>query len=91
MTTAKANAGVSAMTVKQVIVRACIRCQGPREIGEPCARCGLPDAPVVHDVGAVAAWYRNPFKRAWWNAAGQHLAAARTRRANRYAEALRDH
>jgi hypothetical protein len=70
--------------VSHVIVRACARCQHPREIGEPCAGCGNPEPPVVHDLGVQAYTHRNPLKRWAWHLAGQHLAARRARQAAKY-------
>jgi hypothetical protein len=70
--------------VSHVIVRACTRCQHPRVIGTPCAGCGNPEPPVVHDLGVQAATYRNPLKRLWWHVARQPLATRRAHQAARY-------
>lgn len=83
MTRARTSA-VTRATLQPVIVRACTQCGGKREIGEPCAVCGLEDPPVTHDLGVQSAYYRNPFKRLAWLAIGQHLASRRARAANRY-------
>jgi hypothetical protein len=72
---------VSKATLRPVIVRACVQCGGKREIGTPCALCGLADPPVTHDLGVQSAYYRNPLKRFGWWAVGQHLAAHRAREA----------
>jgi hypothetical protein len=74
---------VTKATVSHVIVRACVCCGGTREIGKPCALCGLKDPPVTHDLGVQSAHYRNPLRQLGWLLAGQHLAARRARRANR--------
>lgn len=81
MTVGKAKA-VAKATVHPVIVRACVQCGGKREIGLPCAACGLEDPPVTHDLGVQSAYYRNPFKQLAWLAVGQHLAARKARKAN---------
>lgn len=70
--------------VSHVIVRACTRCGHPRETGVPCAGCGNPEPPVVHDLGVQAYTHRNPLKRLAWRLAGQHLAARRARVAARH-------
>jgi hypothetical protein len=75
---------VTRATVSHVIVRACVQCGGKREIGEPCALCGLTDPPVTHDLGVQSYTHRNPLKRAWWNLIGQPLAERRAREAARY-------
>lgn len=72
-----------AATVSAVIVRACVRCGGKREAGAPCAGCGNPEPPVVHDLGVQSAFFTNPVKQAAWVAIGQHRAARRAARANR--------
>jgi hypothetical protein len=72
---------VVSVTVRPVIVRACARCGGPRQISAPCAGCGNPDPPDTQDLGVQSAYYRNPFKRLAWLIAGQHLAARRARQA----------
>ncbi len=70
--------------VSHVIVRACVRCQHPRQTGVPCAGCGNPEAPVVHDLGVQSYTHRNPLRRLAWRVAGQHLAARRARLAAQY-------
>lgn len=71
---------VTSVTVSHVIVRACAACGHPRQAGTPCAGCGNPDPPVVHELGQQAARYRNPFRQAWWRYAGAPAAARRARR-----------
>jgi len=73
---------VTKATLVPVIVRACVNCGGKREIGLPCASCGLADPPVTQDLGVQSAHYRNPFKQLAWLTVGQHLAARRARQAN---------
>jgi len=70
------------------IVRACTRCQGAREEGQPCAGCGNPEPPVVHQLGRQAAVYRNPVRQAWWNLVGTRLARRRASAANAAAARL---
>jgi hypothetical protein len=65
------------------ITRACSRCGHSREAGLPCAGCGNPEPPVVHELGTQSASYRNPFRQAWWRTAGSLLARRRAARANR--------
>lgn len=77
--------GVTRATVAAVIVRACAQCGGKREIGEPCAGCGLADPPVTRDLGVQSAYYRNPFRQLAWLAVGQRIAAHRARQANQEA------
>lgn len=71
--------------VTAVIIRGCSRCGSPRVLGAPCAGCGNPDAPVVTDLGAVSATYRNPLRRLAWHLAGGPLARRRIQNANRQA------
>lgn len=85
MPTIKAQAPSSA-TLRPVIVRACVKCGGKRQLDTPCADCGNPDAPVVHDLGIQAAYYKNPLKQLWWETVGQRLAARRAAKANKYVE-----
>lgn len=74
------------ITLRSVIVRACVLCGGKRQLGKSCAGCGNPEPAVVHDLGVQAASYKNPVKQLGWITVGQHLAARRARRANRYTE-----
>jgi len=76
----------SRVEVSHVIVRACTRCQHPREQGTPCEGCGNAEPPVVHDLGVQSYTHRNPLKRFGWWAVGQHLAARRARQAARYVQ-----
>lgn len=71
--------------VSAVIIRACTRCQGPREQGKPCAGCGNPDPPVVTDLGVISATYRNPLRRLWRHVTGDPLSRRRIANANRHA------
>lgn len=79
---------VSKAEVSHVIVRGCTRCSGPREVGQPCASCGNPEPPVVHDLGVQSFTHRNPLRRLAWRVCGQHLAARRARIAARYVRDL---
>jgi hypothetical protein len=79
-----ASARISAVSVAHVIIRACTACGAPRQLDTPCAGCGNTAPPVVHDLGVVAAHYRNPLRRAWWLLARQPLSRLRIRRANRH-------
>lgn len=71
-------------TLHPVIVRACVKCGGKRAIGAPCADCGNPDQPVIHDLGIQAASFTNPAKQLAWDTVGSRLAARRARKANEY-------
>lgn len=75
---------VTRATVSPVIVRACVACGGKREIGKPCALCGLEDPPVTHDLGVQSYYHRSLVRRLAWALVGQHLAARRAKRASRY-------
>ena len=70
--------------VSHVLVRGCARCQHPRVVGEPCAGCGNPEPPVVHELGVQSYYHRNPLRRAWWSLIGQRQAARRAREAQQY-------
>lgn len=70
------------------IVRACSRCAHQRQEGAPCAGCGNPEPPVVHELGVQSAAYRNPLRQAWWDLAGSRMAARRARKANAAAARL---
>lgn len=83
MTDATGQAWTS-VEVSHVIVRACVRCQHPREQDKPCAGCGNPEPPVVHDLGVQSFTHRSPLRRLSWRLFGQHLAARRARVASRY-------
>lgn len=74
--------GEVSATVSMIIVRACTVCGGKRELDKPCATCGNRKRPVTHDLGIQSAHYDNPVRQAWWLTVGQHVAAARARRAN---------
>jgi hypothetical protein len=74
---------VTSATVSAVIIRACDRCGEKRDLNTPCASCGNPDAPLVHDLGVQSASYKNPLRELGWLVAGQHLAARRAEKANR--------
>lgn len=69
--------------VSAVIIRACALCGSPRALGRPCASCGNPDPPVVHDLKVVSASYRNPLRRAWRHLVTGPLARRRIKAANR--------
>ena len=73
-------------TLRPVIVRACVLCGGKRQLDAPCADCGNEHPPVVHDLGVQAAAFADPVKQFIWNTVGQHRAARRAHRANRYVE-----
>jgi hypothetical protein len=73
---------VTSVKVSNVIVRGCVQCGHPRQIGAPCAGCGLEDPPVVIDLGVQSYTHKNPLKRAAWNLVGSRLADRRVRRAN---------
>ena len=75
---------ITKVEVSHVIVRACTHCQHPREQGKPCAGCGNPDAPVVHDLGVQAFDSRDPAHMSLWRRFGERLAAARAEAASRY-------
>lgn len=79
---------VASAEVSHVIVRACTRCGGRRELDTACAGCGNREAPEVTNLGVVTAIYRNPLKRMWWQLAGRHAANHRIRRANARAARL---
>lgn len=70
--------------VCHVIVRACFRCGHGRQLGEPCAGCGLTDPPVMHDLGRQSYWHKNPLRRLWWRLVARHIAASRAKAAARY-------
>lgn len=79
--TSHAARAVTSVTVTHTIVRACTTCGHPRQAAAPCAGCGNPDPPVVHDLGVQAARYRNPLRQAWWRYIGAPAAARRARTA----------
>lgn len=81
--THSATAGTNAV-LRPVIVRACVKCGGKRQLDTPCADCGNPDAPVVHDLGVQAASFTNPAKQFAWDTFGSLLAARRAHKANEY-------
>lgn len=71
------------MDVSAVIIRACVSCNGKREIGVPCASCGLADPPVTVDLGVIAAYKADPVENFWWNVVGSRSADRRIRKANK--------
>lgn len=71
-------------TLRPVIIRACVKCGGSRQMGAPCAGCGNPDQPVIHDLGIQAASFTNPAKQLAWDLVGSRLAARRAHKANEY-------
>lgn len=76
---------VTAVELRNVIVRGCVDCGAPRQIDTPCGHCGLTDPPLVHDLGVMSARYKNPFRQAWWRFVRAPAAARRARRANQSA------
>lgn len=80
---------VTKATVSSVIVRGCVSCQHPREIGKPCAGCGLEDPPVVVDLGVTSYTHKNPLRRLAWALVGSRRANWRIRKANQAARAVR--
>lgn len=71
------------VTVRPVIVRACVNCGGPRQISVPCASCGLTAEPQTTDLGIQAANFDNAAKQLWWKLYGEPAAKRRALRANR--------
>ena len=65
------------VTVRPVIVRACVLCGEKRELEMPCASCGNPMPPVTHDLGIQAAEYNDPLKQLMWNLFGKPAADRR--------------
>lgn len=76
-------------TVSHVITRACTTCGGPRTQGEPCAQCGNLAPPIVHDLGVVAAAYRDPAARDLWSRVGRVAAELKIKQANAQGALLR--
>ncbi len=70
--------------VSHVIVRGCVTCGHSREQGVPCAGCGNPEPPVVHDLGVQSFTHRSLLRRLAWRWCGQFLAARRARAAAKY-------
>lgn len=81
MSITKGHAGPS-VSLSAIIVRACKKCQGPREIGKPCP-CGNVDPADVTDLGVIASSQRSWWKRLKWNIYGFHVAQRRIRRTNK--------
>jgi hypothetical protein len=80
---------ISLAEVRQFIVRGCVSCQSPREVGKDCAQCGNTIPAEIVDLGVVSAMYSNPLRQWWWTLVGKPWADMRVRRANRRAEQLR--
>jgi hypothetical protein len=73
----------SSVELRAVIVRACNRCGGPRQLGVPCGQCGNRQPPDVQDAGIIAASYKDPVKMQRWLSIGQHIAARIAQEVNR--------
>lgn len=84
-----ATEAVASAEVSHVIIRACSKCGGRRELDTACAGCGNREAPEVSDLGVVIATYSNPLRRVAWHLVGKPLAERRIRRANARAIRLR--
>lgn len=80
---------ISLAEVRQFIVRGCVQCHSPREVGKDCTQCGNTIPAEVADLGVVSATYSNPLRQWWWTLAGKPWADMRIRRANRRALTLR--
>jgi hypothetical protein len=59
----KAHVGPG-VKLSAVVIRACDKCQGKRELGKPCVNCGNRKAPVVKDLGVIAT--RETTRWAYW-------------------------
>jgi hypothetical protein len=79
----QADVPVRSAEVSAVVIRACARCGGAREIGTRCAKCGNADAPEVTDLGVISATYRSPRRQAWRHIVTDPLARRRIRKASR--------
>lgn len=66
-----------------VIIRACDKCQGARELGKPCGTCGNREPAKVTDLGVIAEHQKSRWRRLKWNLWGFHAAQRRIRRTNK--------
>lgn len=83
--------GFESASTYQRIVRACVRCAGPRHDPDaPCPSCGLTSRALVDELGMTSFVHRDPERAWWWLAKGRLQAQARIRRANKNAERLRN-
>lgn len=77
----KGHVGPS-VSLSAVIIRACSKCQGARELGMPCVTCGNREPPKVTDLGVIADHQKSRWKRLKWNLYGYHVAQRRIRKTN---------
>ena len=78
----KTHVGPS-VALSAIVVRACWICQGAREVGKPCVRCGNCDSAQVTDLGVIASHQKSWWARVKWNVWGYHVAQRRIRKVNR--------
>lgn len=78
----RAHIGPS-VTLSAIIIRACDKCQGARELGKPCAGCGNTEPAVVTDLGVIADHKKSRWTRLKWNLWGFRIAQRRIRRTNK--------
>lgn len=84
----RAHVGPS-VELSAVVIRACNKCYGAREVGKPCGTCGNSNPAEVVDLGVIASHQKSRWERFKWNVWGFHVAQRRIRRTNE--EMLRAH
>ena len=66
-----------------VVIRACDKCKGKRELGKPCVTCGNREPAKVTDLGVIASHKKSRWARLKWNLYGYHVAQRRIRKTNK--------
>lgn len=82
MSITKAHLGPS-VELSAIIIRACNKCGGKREIGRACASCGNRELAQYDDVGVIAATNTSRWKRLKWNIWGHRAANRRISKINK--------
>lgn len=71
------------VSLSAIVIRACDKCQGKREIGKVCETCGNTEPAKVTDLGVIASHHKSRWERLKWNCWGFYMAQRRIRKLNR--------
>lgn len=71
------------VSLSAIVIRACDKCQGKREIGKVCETCGNTEPAKVTDLGVIANHQKSWWERFKWNLYGFRLAQRRIRKLNK--------
>lgn len=72
-----------AVKLSAVIVRACDKCNGKRQLGKPCLSCGNTEPAKATDLGVIASTNPRRWEQIKWNLWGYRAAQRRIKKANK--------